>query len=143
VLFRWMTERKFNHEVWFLYYPEEGNRRGAPTQLLRGVEFGLETKALLFKRLCAFAGLHAEVIKGYCKSSEYLPGEEFSDPISHRNSWNAVFVAGGWRLIQANWGMMSVSNKVARETRSIYQDHYFLTDPDKFIFEVIGYTMID
>ena len=30
-------------------------------QLLRGVEFGIETKALLFKRLCAFAGLHCEV----------------------------------------------------------------------------------
>ena len=59
---RWMTERKFNHEVWFLYYPEEGNKRGAPTQLTRGVEFGLETKALLYKRLCAYAGLHAEVI---------------------------------------------------------------------------------
>ena len=56
-----MTERKFNHEVWFLYYPEEGNKRGASTQLTRGVEFGLETKALLYKRLCAYAGLHAEV----------------------------------------------------------------------------------
>ncbi len=52
---------RFNHEVWFLYYPEEGNKRGAPVQLFRGVEFGLETKALLFKRLCAYAGLHAEV----------------------------------------------------------------------------------
>ena len=31
----------------------------------RGVEFGLETKALLYKRLCAYAGLHCEVIKGY------------------------------------------------------------------------------
>ena len=56
-----MTERKFNHQSWFLYYPEEGNTRGAPTQLLRGVEFGIETKALLFKRLCAYAGLHCEV----------------------------------------------------------------------------------
>ncbi len=54
---------------------------------------------------------------------------------AYRNSWNAVFVASGWRLVQANWGMMSVNNKVARETRTIYQDHYFLTDPDKFIFE--------
>ena len=60
-VFRFMTERKFNHQSWFLYYPEEGNTRGAPTQLLRGVEFGIETKALLFKRLCAFAGLHCEV----------------------------------------------------------------------------------
>ena len=66
-----MTERKFNHQSWFLYYPEEGNTRGAPTQLLRGVEFGIETKALLFKRLCSYAGLHCEVQslhgKMYCQ----------------------------------------------------------------------------
>ena len=54
------------------------------------------------------------------KSSEYLPGEEFVDS-RYRNSWNAVFVAGGWRLVQANWGMLSVNNKMARETRQIYQ----------------------
>ena len=60
-IYRFMTERKFNHQSWFLYYPEEGNTRGAPTQLLRGVEFGIETKALLFKRLCSYAGLHCEV----------------------------------------------------------------------------------
>ena len=60
---RYLTERKFAHEVWFLYYPEEANKRGAPVQLMRGVEFGLETKALLFKRLCAYAGLHAHVVK--------------------------------------------------------------------------------
>ena len=60
-----MTERKFNHQSWFLYYPEEGNTRGAPTQLLRGVEFGIETKALLFKRLCAYSGLHCEVYQNW------------------------------------------------------------------------------
>ncbi len=76
---RWLTEKKLNHQSWFLYYPEAGNTRGAPTQLLRGVEFGIETKALLFKRLCAFAGLHCEVVKGYSKSTDYLPGEEFVD----------------------------------------------------------------
>jgi hypothetical protein len=58
-----MTEEKkiYKLDLWFLYYPEEGNKRGAPTGLLRGVEFGIETKALLFKRLCSFAGLHCEV----------------------------------------------------------------------------------
>ena len=53
-----------------------------------------------------------QVIKGYSKSSGYLPGEEFVDT-TYRNSWNAVFVAGGWRLVQSNWGMMSVNNKVS------------------------------
>ena len=28
-----------------------------------------------------------------------------------------------------------IPTQAARETRQIYQDHYFLTDPDKFIFE--------
>ena len=37
------------------------------TTLYRGVEFGIETKALLYKRMCAYAGLHAIVIKGFCK----------------------------------------------------------------------------
>ena len=32
-------------------------------------------------------------------------------------------------------GFKRVGMQAARETRQIYQDHYFLTDPDKFIFE--------
>ena len=52
-----------------------------------------------------------------------------------RNTWNAVYAAGGWRLIQCNWAMLNLHSKAERETRKFYQDHYFLTDPDKFIFE--------
>ena len=77
-VYRYLTERKLSHESWFLYYPEEENKRGAPTQLLRGVEFGLETKALLYKRLCAYAGLHCEVNKqtnyNYCSDLQVLFG---------------------------------------------------------------------
>ena len=61
-IFRFITEKKFNYRVWFTYYPEEGNTRGAPMELLRGVEFGIETRALLFRRMCAFAGLHARLV---------------------------------------------------------------------------------
>jgi transglutaminase/protease-like cytokinesis protein 3 len=46
-----------------------------------------------------------------------------------------VYVAGSWRLVQCNWASMQINTKAARETRQLYQDHYFLTDPDKFIFE--------
>ncbi len=31
--------------------------------------------------------------------------------------------------------MLNLHSKAERETRKFYQDHYFLTDPDKFIFE--------
>ena len=80
-------------------------------ELLRGVEFGIETKALLFKRMCAYAGLHAIVIKGFCKAKDYKPAEEFVDN-RWRNAWNAVYVAGGWRLLQPNWAAMQVNTKV-------------------------------
>ena len=133
-IFRFITEKKFNYRVWFTYYPEEGNTRGAPMELLRGVEFGIETRALLFRRMCAFAGLHAIVIKGFCKAKDYKPSEDFLDS-RWRNAWNAVYVGGGWRLVQPYWAAMSVNTKAAREMRQIYQDHYFLTDADKFIFE--------
>jgi hypothetical protein len=130
-IFRFITEKKFEHRNWFLFYPEEGNTRGAPTDLLRGVEFGIETKALLYRRMCAYAGLHAIVIKGFCKAKDYKPSEEFVDnryvprlaaqsAISlqcvtrWRNAWNAVYVAGGWRLVQPNWAAMQVQTKVGR-----------------------------
>jgi len=133
-LFRFMTYVEFEHSSWFLYYPEKENTRGAPTNLFRSVEFGIESKSLTYKRLCAYAGLHAISIQGFCKAKEYEPGEEFIDN-RWRNSWNAVYVSGGWRLVQPNWAALSVNTKALREKRKMYQDHYFLADPDKFIFE--------
>ena len=54
-----------------------------------------------------------KVIKGYSKSTEYLPGEEFVDT-RYRNTWNAVYAAGGWRLIQCNWAMLNLHSKVSK-----------------------------
>ena len=39
------------------------------------------------------------------------------------------------KFATAATGLKRVGIQAARETRQIYQDHYFLTDPDKFIFE--------
>ena len=83
--------------------------------------------------MCAYAGLHAIVIKGFCKvlssnhslkvwivnpyhrqAKEYKPSEEFVDN-RWRNAWNAVYVAGGWRLVQPNWAAMQVQTKVGKD----------------------------
>ena len=48
----------------------------------------------------------------YCaQARDYLPGDEFNDN-RWRNAWNAVYVAGGWRLVQPNWAAMQVNTKV-------------------------------
>jgi hypothetical protein len=75
-------------------------------------------------------------VKGYSKSTEYLPGEEFVDT-RYRNTWNAVYVAGGWRLIQCNWAMLNLHSKVERETRKFYQvKKYWPQDNFHVILEI-------
>ena len=38
-----------------------------------------------------------------------------------RNAWNAVYVAGAWRLVQPNWAAMQVQTKVRGRIR---KDHF-------------------
>ena len=48
------------------------------------------------------------------QAKEYKPSEEFVDN-RWRNAWNAVYVAGGWRLVQPNWAAMQVQTKVGKK----------------------------
>ena len=48
------------------------------------------------------------------QAKEYKPSEEFVDN-RWRNAWNAVYVAGGWRLVQPNWAAMQVQTKVGKD----------------------------
>ena len=145
---RYITEKKFEHRNWFLFYPEEGNTRGAPTDLLRfhtTPQFhvlnnsremcaGVLSLELRQKRCCTSECAPMLVCtpsssKGSARFShlitvwilsipntqakEYKPSEEFVDN-RWRNAWNAVYVAGGWRLVQPNWAAMQVQTKVGR-----------------------------
>ena len=89
------------------------------------------------------------VIKGYSKSAGYQPGVFFDDN-RFRNSWNAVYVDNAWRFVQCNWGASHLVNakeapkstpskqKAAAHGDSLryeYDDHYFLTDPEEFVYE--------
>ncbi|CAG5122589.1 unnamed protein product [Candidula unifasciata] len=113
-----------------------------PLGLLRGIKFGTETYHVLFMRLCSYAGLHCVEIKGHSKSVGYEPGMKII-PGTFQNTWNAVFIAGDWRLIQCNWGARHLVLSKDKEEKSKgndniryqYDDHYFMTDPDEFILE--------
>ncbi|XP_074593550.1 peptidase hillarin isoform X2 [Brevipalpus obovatus] len=141
-IFRWITVKNLNT----MHFDDNLNA-DTPMGILRGIKHGTESYHVLFKRLCSYAGLHCVVIKGYSKSAGYQPGIRFEDN-RFRNSWNAVYVAGGWRFVQCNWGARHLVN--AKEVpkpgsvckggksdslRYEYDDHYFLTDPREFIYE--------
>ena len=68
----------------------------------------------------------------------------FGESAKFTNTWNAVFVDGDWRIVQCNWAARHlVSNRnvnleqqgTVDKLRYQYDEHYFLTDPDQFIFE--------
>ncbi|CAG0883727.1 unnamed protein product [Cyprideis torosa] len=139
-IFRWITVKNLNAMEF-----DETLKQDTPMGLLRGIKHGTESYHVLFKRLCSYVGLHCVVIKGHSKSAGYQPGVRFEDN-RFRNSWNAVFVAGGWRFVQCNWGARHLVNAKAKPAstgpkskgdslRYEYDDHYFLTDPREFIHE--------
>ncbi|XP_062569773.1 hillarin-like [Saccostrea cucullata] len=140
-IYRWVTVKDLNVMEF-----EESIETDTPMGLLRGIKYGTETYHVLFMRLCSYAGLHCEEIKGHSKSVGYEPGMKIK-PDQFQNTWNAVLIDGDWRLVQCNWGARHlVLNKDKKskdkpkpkskdQIRYQYDEHYFLTDPDEFIQE--------
>jgi transglutaminase/protease-like cytokinesis protein 3 len=85
-----------------------------------------EGYAKLFKVLCDYAGLHAEVVSGYAKC--YL---ERNDKFRTNHSWNAVMIDGKWYLLDMTWasGYINYANEYVQHL----DENYFLTPPREFI----------
>src|SRR5690606_2489029 len=84
--------------------------------------------ARLFKVLCDYAGIQAEVVIGFARANENRPSPKFG--VNHY--WNAVFLDGRWQLLDATWA----SGHVIRQGNVFvknYDPTYFLADPKVFI----------
>ena len=82
--------------------------------------------AKLFKTLCDYAGIQAEIITGYAKG--YV---EKNERFRTNHSWNAVMIDGTWRLVDVTWasGFVTYSNEFVQRT----DERYFLPPPEQFI----------
>ncbi len=85
----------------------------------------------LFDSLAELAGLKTKIIRGKTKGYSYATQGK-SGLIGH--TWNAVNINGNWYLLDAAWGAGYLDGETKRFVRS-FEDHYFLTAPDKFIFD--------
>ncbi len=83
--------------------------------------------ARLFKTLCTYAGIEAEVISGYGRVGIDRVGNRFRS----NHSWNAVKLDSTWHLLDVTWasGFISYSNRYIQN----YDSYYFLTPPADFI----------
>jgi len=153
-IFRWITEnidynvRIFNKNksTGSLFYEEPDdsnatlpslNERIAAKVLAKRIAF-CDGYSRLFKTLCDHAGIHAEIITGYARTSN-------SRRFGVNHTWNAVYIDSAWHLLDVTWasGFISYSNFFIRD----YNDSYFLTPPDQFIRdhypEDLRWTLLD
>jgi transglutaminase/protease-like cytokinesis protein 3 len=99
------------------------DERIAAKVLYKGVAF-CDGYSRLFKTLCKFAGIKAEVIFGYARANT-------SRRFGVNHAWNAVYIDSSWYLLDVTWasGVINFSNQYVRQ----YDDSYFLTPPEAFI----------
>ncbi|UYV79444.1 Hil [Cordylochernes scorpioides] len=143
-IFRWITVKNLNT----MHFDDDVNA-DTPMGILRGIKHGTESYHVLLKRLCSVCCVQLRWTplcgdQRIFQECRLPPGLRFDDN-RFRNSWNAVYVSGGWRFVQCNWGARHLVN--AKEVpkpgnrgksdslRYEYDDHYFLTDPKDFIYE--------
>ena len=65
---------------------------------------------------------------------EYTGAAEGDPP----HAWNAVHVAGSWRLLDCTF-VAGKTNPDGREFQKQINEHFFLTDPDEFIYTHFPY----
>lgn len=84
--------------------------------------------ARLFKTLCDYAGIPAEIIQGYANNNLFRPVPRFG--VNHY--WNAVYFEGSWHLLDATWASGYVTRRGDAFIRD-YDPQYFCAPPERFI----------
>ncbi len=126
-IFRWIAEHiRYDTQAFF----RSDSSWEEPHQVLRHRTAVCTGYANLFARLADYAGIENELISGHSKGYGFEPGEPFS--VNH--AWNAVRIDGSWRLVDPTWAAGYIDRDTREFTRN-FNDHYFFTPPEQFIFD--------
>lgn len=82
--------------------------------------------ARLFKTLCGYAGIRAELVTGYARGGWGNP------KFRSNHTWNAVYVDSAWHLVDVTWasGFITWGDVFVKQ----YDDAYFFPSPEQFIY---------
>ncbi|XP_055886104.1 uncharacterized protein LOC106062437 isoform X1 [Biomphalaria glabrata] len=147
-IFRWVTSVDV-----FSVQMDTPPPRNSPIEYFYKIQTNQGNHAHLLSGLCQMAGLPCVVLSGMNKSAAYEIGKK-ADRNKMGAQWNAVYVDGNWRLIDAFWACACVVGKKSGEwtlvdadgdvqeddekategvTQHRINEFFFLTDPDHFI----------
>ncbi|PHN07252.1 transglutaminase domain-containing protein [Flavilitoribacter nigricans] len=101
-------------------------------KVLRSRQAVCEGYSNLFLALGREMDLEIEKITGYAKGYGYKAGTRFKVA---NHAWNAVKIAGEWRIFDATWGTGNGSNVRGRlVSKKEFDDYWFNVDPYQAIF---------
>ncbi|XP_071100650.1 hillarin-like [Haliotis cracherodii] len=147
-IFSWLG----NQNVLDAKYPDATDPY-TPRAFLKGIQEDTSLYVKLFTILCREAEIPCVILNGRAKAGKY----EVGDKETGYSTWNAVYVAEGWRFVHCNWAFISVVGgnvagwiKVEEDGKRVtedvqasdgerkhvadFSDSYFLVDPDVFIY---------
>lgn len=84
--------------------------------------------ARLFKTLCSYSGIKAEMIVGMGKTNI-----DDIEKYDSNHAWNSVQIDKKWYLLDACWGSGSCDDSVFKFTKK-RDEFYFLTEPKSFSY---------
>ncbi|XP_052276826.1 kyphoscoliosis peptidase-like isoform X3 [Dreissena polymorpha] len=154
-IFRWIASQ--NLKQW---HDEVSFNRDSAAYYLARIRAKKANHNQLLQRMCSLANIYCVKIRGYVKGVDYGLGQELTECDS---TWTAVLVDGAWRLLDVYWatchrvhsgdssweliddGQSDVSSLASMsstprgrlnisKTEYAYNDYYFLTDPEQFIY---------
>ncbi len=122
-IFRWLTEN--------IAYDYDNMNSAVPVPaesvLLQGKAI-CDGYSGAFELLGRLAGLEVVTIHGWAKGYEWTPGRRFEKP---NHAWNAVRIAGEWKLVDSTWGAGYV-----RDGHFVKEldDYFFFPAPEALAF---------
>ncbi|XP_060552544.1 kyphoscoliosis peptidase-like isoform X2 [Ruditapes philippinarum] len=151
-IFRWIASQ--NLKQW---HDEVSFNRDSAAYYLARIRAKKANHNQLLQRMCSLANIYCVKIRGYVKGVDYGLGHELTECDS---TWTAVLVDGSWRLLDVYWatchrvhsgdssweliddGQSDISSLASTprgtpkisKTEYAYNDYYFLTDPEQFIY---------
>ncbi|GJQ63291.1 MAG: hypothetical protein SCALA702_23440 [Melioribacteraceae bacterium] len=126
-IFRWVTNN-IDYDV--EGYLSGGDIYKSPEEAIKSGSAVCDGYAGVVSLLAGYAGLEVVKISGFSKGYSYSVGDKMG---RSNHAWNAVKIDDKWYLFDATWGAGAVDNS-GKYNRN-FQEHYFLTPPDKFIYD--------
>lgn len=123
VIFRWITDN--------IEYNKSAANVTDATKIVRKNKAVCQGFSNLLKEMCNSVNIPCDVIVGYTKTEVKDINKKLKKT---DHAWNSVQLYGNWYLVDVTWAT-SKYNVVTHKYMKEFDEHYFLTSPQKFILD--------